>query len=137
MTETIKFPPNTKIFIAEDDAFIGSLLVKKFESAGAVVLTGNNGDTAAENIKKEKPNVVLLDILLPGADGFQILQQLKADPETKNIPVIMLSNLAEKVQIDKAKKYGAATFLVKATMSIDAIIGEAAKQLKVETMTRG
>jgi CheY-like chemotaxis protein len=75
--------------------------------------------------------------MLPGADGFQVLQQLKADPVTKNIPVVMLSNMGDKASIDKAKKYGAVNFLIKATLSVDEIVSEIAKQLKVETMTRG
>jgi two-component system phosphate regulon response regulator PhoB/two-component system alkaline phosphatase synthesis response regulator PhoP len=137
MSETVKILPNTKVFIAEDDVFIGSLLVKRFQSVGAIVSTSNTGDTAMAVIKKEMPSVVLLDILLPGADGFQVLQQLKADPSTKNIPVIMLSNMGDKNNIDKAKKYGATTFLIKATMSIDEIVSEVAKLLKIETTTRG
>jgi CheY-like chemotaxis protein len=137
MNETAKIPANTKIFIVEDDTFISSLLVKKFESVGAIISTSNTGDTAAADIKKNMPNIVILDIMLPGADGFQVLQQLKADPDTKKIPVIMLSNLSGKEYFDKAKKYGAVGFLIKATLSIDEITSEIAKQLKVESMTRG
>lgn len=137
MNEKVKIPANTKIFIVEDDVFISSLLVKKFESVGSVVSTSNSGLTAAESIKKVMPNIVLLDIMLPGADGFQILQQLKADNDTKKIPVIMLSNLGEKIQIEKAKKLGAVIFLIKATLSIDEIVDETAKQLSIEMTTRG
>jgi DNA-binding response OmpR family regulator len=130
MNESVKIPENTKVFIVEDDVFISSLLIKKFESAGATVSNSMTGDTAAASIKKEMPNIVLLDIMLPGADGFQIIQQLKADVTTKNIPVIMLSNLGDKEHMDKAKKYGAVNFLIKATLSIDEIVNEVAKQLK-------
>ncbi|HAO64921.1 TPA: response regulator [Candidatus Taylorbacteria bacterium] len=136
MNDTSKIPQDTKIFIVEDDSFISSLLTKKFENGGAIVSTSKSGDTAAADIKKEMPSIVILDIMLPGADGFQVLQQLKADPATKNIPVLMLSNLSEKVQIEKSKKYGAVGYLIKATLSIDQIIGEVAKQLKIEAMTR-
>lgn len=128
---------NAKIFLVEDDAFISNLLVKKFEGSGMTVITGNAGETAAASIKKEMPNIVVLDIMLPGVDGFQVLQQMKSDPDTKNIPVIMLSNLSDKVQIEKSKKYGAVSFLIKATLSVDEIVGEVEKQLKVESMTRG
>ena len=137
MNETAKMPANTKVFIVEDDAFISSLLVKKFEAGGVTVSTSSTGETAAASIKKEMPSIVVLDIMLPGADGFAVLQQIKSDPDTKNIPVVMLSNLAEKVQIEKAKKYGAVSFLIKATLSVDEIFGEVVKQLKVESMTRG
>lgn len=137
MNNTLKIPPNSKVFIVEDDVFLSRLLIKKFENEGAIVLTTNAGNLAAAEIKKGMPNVVVLDIMLPGADGFQILQQLKADNDTKNIPVAMLSNLGERVQIDKAKQYGAAIFLIKATLSIDEIVSEIAKLLKTEGTTRG
>ena len=137
MNEPTKIPTNTKVFIVEDDAFISSLLVKKFEGAGAIVSTCAAGDIAKAEITKVMPNIIIMDIMLPGADGFNVLQQLKADASTKDIPVVMLSNLAEKVQIDKAKKYGAVSFLIKATLSVDEIVAEIAKQLKVNTETRG
>jgi CheY-like chemotaxis protein len=137
MNESLKIPTGTKVFIVEDDSFISSLLVSNLESNGVVVSTDATGETAAANIKKVMPNIVMLDIMLPGADGLQILQQLKADPETKSIPVIMLSNFGDRDRIEKAKQYGAVAFLIKATLSIDNIASEIAKQLKVESMTRG
>ena len=137
MDKTLKIPPNTKVFIVEDDAFISGLLVKNFENSGATVSTSADGATAKDSIKKIMPNIVMLDVMLPGADGFEILQQLKADDETKKIPVIMLSNLGDKTSIDKAKKYGAAIYLIKATLTVDEIVNEAIKQLKNEAMTRG
>lgn len=124
-----KFPENTKVFIVEDDAFISSLLVKKITASGAKVETANNGGEALSAIKKFKPDVVLLDIMLPDMDGLQILQQLKADSELRSIPVIMLSNLGEKAQIDQAKKTGAVNFLIKATLSVDEIVKETIKAL--------
>ncbi len=123
------FPANSKVFIVEDDAFISSLLVKKLSAAGAAVETVNNGEAALEAIKKFQPNVILMDIMLPGIDGLQVLQQVKADTGLRDIPVIMLSNLAEPTQIDQATKTGAVNFLVKATMSVDEIAQEAAKVL--------
>jgi CheY-like chemotaxis protein len=137
MNNPLEIPANTKVFIVEDDAFISMMLVKRFESIGAIVSTDAVGNTATENIKKVMPNIVTLDIQLPGADGLQILQQLKADPETKNIPVVMLSNFGDKEKLDKAKQYGAVAFLIKATLSIDEIIGEIIRHLKIETITRG
>ena len=126
-----KFPPNTKVFIVEDDTFISGLMVKKFTADGCTVTTANAGDKAFEAIKAAMPNVILLDIMLPGGvDGLGILQQLKSEPTTKNIPVLMLSNLGEKPQIDQSKKLGAASFLIKATMSVDEIAAEAMKALK-------
>lgn len=137
MNKTLEIPKNTKVFIVEDDAFISSLLIKKFESIGATVSICAAGDVAAASIKRDLPDIIVLDIMLPKADGFQVLQELKADPETKNIPVVMLSNFGEKAQIEKAKQYGAAIFLIKATLSIDEIAEEIIKQIKTEKMARG
>lgn len=137
MNNSVTIPTGTKIFLVEDDAFISMMLVKNFEATGATVLTDARGDTATENIKKAMPNIIVLDIQLPGADGLQILQQIKADPDTKNIPVVMLSNFGDKEKIEKAKQLGAVAFLIKATLPADEIVAEIAKHLKVETMTRG
>ncbi len=125
-----KFPKDTKVFIVEDDAFISSLIVKKLTNEGCKVSTVANGEDALAAIKKFMPQVILMDIMLPGISGLDVLQQVKADADVRAIPVIMLSNLAEKAQIDQAKKVGAVNFLVKATMSIDEIVNEAAKALK-------
>lgn len=124
-----KFPKGTKVFIVEDDAFISSLIVKKLTNEGCEVQTVANGEDALAAIKKFMPQVILLDIMLPGISGLDVLQQLKADSAVRAIPAMMLSNLAEKAQIDQAKKVGAVNFLVKATMSIDEIVAEAAKAL--------
>jgi len=137
MTPTTTFTSDVKIFIVEDDAFMGGLLSKNFEASGAQVFKIDTGKGATEMIKQIMPNVVLLDIMLPDVDGFEILQKLKADTETRNIPIIMLSNLADKVSIEKSKKMGAVSFLIKATMTVSEIAAEIAKQLKIESMTRG
>ena len=83
----------TKIFVVEDDEFLRTLIVKKFNTAGFVVATSAEGEGSLEKIKKEKPNLILLDIILPGMDGFEIMKLLKQDPDTKNIPIIFLTNL--------------------------------------------
>jgi CheY-like chemotaxis protein len=137
MNNSVSIQAGTKIFLVEDDAFISMMLVKNFENAGAIVTTDARGDTAAANIKKTMPNIVLLDIQLPGATGLEILEQIKNDPETKNIPAVMLSNFGDKEKIAKAKQLGALAFLIKATLPVDEIVGEIAKLLKTETMTRG
>jgi CheY-like chemotaxis protein len=137
MNESLKIPAGTKVFIVEDDSFISSLLVSNLESNGVVVSTDATGETAVASIKKVMPNIIMLDIMLPVVNGLEILKQLKADPVTKNIPVMMLSNFGDKDRIETAKQYGAVAFLIKATLSIDNIASEIAKQLKVESMTRG
>ncbi len=126
------FPPHTKIFIVEDDAFINNLLTHKLEGQGCTVGTINTGDRAIEEIKKFNPDIIVLDIMLPGIDGLEVLKKLKEDPSTRLIPTIILSNVAEKTEFDKAKKLGADSYLVKATLSIDEIAAELAKHLATE-----
>lgn len=120
-----------KVFIVEDDSFIAGLLGQGMEKYGWKVTMDNTGKTAFDQIKTVKPDVAILDIMLPGMDGLEILALLKQDPATKDIPVIMLSNLSEPTQIKKATSLGAAKFLIKATLSIDAIVAEVNKVVKL------
>jgi CheY-like chemotaxis protein len=131
MGNQIKLPINSKIFILEDDSFMSSLLVQKFEAAGATVKTAQSGAGAFEEIKKMMPDVTLLDIMVPGGvDGFEVLRLMRADENTRKLPAIMLSNLSEKAEIEKAEKLGAANYMIKATVSIDEIANEALKQIQ-------
>src|SRR3989338_173718 len=108
--------PSTKrkILIVEDDAFLAGIYANKFEREGFQVFLGTDGEMGLKSAKKEIPDIVLLDILLPRLDGFEVLEKLKADEATKKIPVIMLTNLGQKEDIDKGLKMGAADYLIKA-----------------------
>jgi len=112
------------ILWVEDDKFLSDLISRKLSSQGALLSHADNGEEALKHVEKELPDIVLLDILLSGMDGFEILKRLKEDPKTKNIPVILLSNLGQQDDIDKGKKLGAARFLVKATVTLDEIVEE-------------
>lgn len=120
-----------KILWVEDDVFLSGLIGQRFGGLGAMLFSANNGQQALEIAKMEKPDIILLDILLPGIGGFEILKDLKDNPDTKNIPVIILSNLSQKSDIDKGKELGAISFLVKATVNLDEIVSEVQKVLKV------
>lgn len=122
---------NKKILWVEDDVFLSGLIGQRFGGLGAILFGANNGQQAIEIAKMEKPDIILLDILLPGIGGFEILKSLKDDPETKNIPVIILSNLSQKSDVDKGKELGAVSFLVKATVNLDEIVNEVKRVLKI------
>ena len=81
-------------------------------------------------ISENMPDVILLDIVLPGMDGLEILKNIKADPKIKHIPVIMLSNLSKAPNDEKSKKLGAARFIVKAEVTLDEIIEEVKDVIK-------
>ncbi len=113
-----------KIFIVEDDEFLRSLTVKRLEKEGYEVAVAENGDKAIDLIPKEKPDAILLDLLLPGKSGFEVLEKLKEDGEIKGVPVIVFSNLGQREDIDKAKKLGATDFLIKANFTLDDVVAK-------------
>lgn len=105
------------VLIIEDERFLCNLLVKKFENGGFQVIGALDGETGLKEVRERIPDVILLDLLLPGIDGFEVLRRLKKDEELRRIPVIIISNLSDKRDIEKAHKGGAAAYLVKADFS--------------------
>lgn len=108
----------------EDDAFLSDVIAKKLASEKCVLVHTGVGEEAFPLAEKEMPEIILLDILLPGLDGFEILRLLKKSEKTRHIPVILFSNLGQKSDIDRGKNLGAVKFLVKATVTLDEIVGE-------------
>jgi DNA-binding response OmpR family regulator len=102
------------VMLVEDDEFLSDIYKKKFEMEGFKITYADNGEKGLEEIKKKKPDIVLLDILMPKMDGFTVLEKLKEDEKTKNIPVILLTNLGQKDDIEKGKEKGAIDYLIKA-----------------------
>lgn len=103
-----------KILLVEDDAFLIEMYNTKFELEKFEVLTAVNGDDGVKMVIKEMPDLVLLDILLPKLDGFGVLEQLKSNQKTKNIPIILLTNLGQKEDVKKGLELGASDYLIKA-----------------------
>ena len=89
------------ILIVEDDKFLRELLVRKVESAGFVTSVAIDGKEALKKIKEELPRLVLLDLVLPGIDGFEVLRQVKANPQTSKVLVIILSNLGQREDVER------------------------------------
>jgi len=102
------------VLLIEDDTFLANIYKTKFEMEGFVVDVAENGELGLKEVQKRQPDLVLLDILLPKMDGFTVLQQMKEDAELKNIPVILLTNLGQKDDVEKGLKLGAADYLIKA-----------------------
>lgn len=111
----------------EDDSFLRDIIAKKLTSKQCTLLTAINADETFALLKNETPDVIMLDILLPGMNGYEILEKLKTDPVTKDIPVIILSNFGQKSEVEKGMKLGAEKFLIKATLTLDEIIEEIGK----------
>lgn len=119
-----------KIMWVEDDKFLSDILAKKLSTQSSELVNVADGSEAIDTINRVKPDIILLDILLPGKNGFEILEEVKKNPDTKNIPIILLSNLGQKEDIEKGKRLGAEKFLVKATVSLDEIVDEIKNVLK-------
>lgn len=118
------------ILIIEDDGFLRDLLKKKLESFGFGVLEAIDGDKGIKKTKEEKPDLILLDLLLPTTDGFEVLSKVKQDPATSSIPVIVLSNLGQKEDIDRCLNMGAIDYLIKAQSTPDDIAAKVITTLK-------
>ncbi|MEK7460096.1 MAG: response regulator [Patescibacteria group bacterium] len=112
----------TFILVVEDDKFLRELLVRKLDGEGFDVKNAINAEAAYEILKERTPKIILLDLILPGIDGFEILAHIKADSKTKDVPVLVLSNLGQKEDLEKAKTLGAKDFMVKANFTLDEIL---------------
>ncbi|TAL20385.1 response regulator [Patescibacteria group bacterium] len=103
-----------KVLQVEDDQFLAGIYSAKLSVEGFAVLHAVDGAAGLKLAREEKPDVILLDILMPKMDGFEVLQRLKKSSETNEIPVIILTNLAQKEDVDRGLKLGAADYLIKA-----------------------
>jgi DNA-binding response OmpR family regulator len=107
-----------KILIIEDDIFLQDLEVNKLKKNNFEIITASTGDEALEKINEPNIDLVLLDLILPGVEGLEILRKIKENKNSKNIPVIVFSNLSEEKDIIKAKELGATDFMVKSNFSL-------------------
>ncbi len=103
----------------------------KLNNQGFKVFQANNGTDGLMSTEKEKPDLILLDIMMPQLDGFGVLKELKSKKETKNIPVILLSNLGQDEDVQKGKELGAADYLVKANMTPMQVVTKIKEVLKI------
>lgn len=111
-----------KIMWVEDDSFLSDIIARKLATEKCILVHTKDAEGALASLQTEVPDVILLDVLLPGMSGFELLSKLKSDPKLKGIPVILLSNLGQESDIEKSKTLGANRFLVKATLTLDEII---------------
>lgn len=118
------------IMWVEDDAFLRDIVAQKLTNKNCTLITAVNSDETFEILKDSTPDVIMLDILLPGMNGYEILEKLKTDEATKNIPVIILSNFGQKSDIEKGINLGAEKFLIKATLTLDEVVQEIGKTFK-------
>ena len=105
---------SSKVLIVEDDKFLLSMYSTKFKKDNFQVVVAEDGEKGLKQATQEKPDIILLDIILPKKDGFEVLEELKSREETKNIPVLLLTNLSQQDDTKKGLSLGAEDYLIKA-----------------------
>jgi len=118
-----------KILIIEDDTFLSEMYATKL-SHDFLVETALDGEQGLKKIKEAQPDLILLDIVLPKMDGYEVLRQVKADPLLKKIPVILLTNLGQQSDLEKGLSLGADEYIIKAHFSPSAVVAKIKKILE-------
>lgn len=118
------------ILVAEDDQFLVKIYKAKLTKEGFDVRIALDGDEAMAEIKKKIPDIMLLDLIMPKKDGFEVLEEMKKDGTLKKIPVIILSNLGQEVDVHRGLELGAKDYLVKANTSLVQVINRIKSYLK-------
>lgn len=110
------------ILVVEDDEFLSRVLVDKLEKEKFNVLTAFDGEDAVVKIQNEHVNLVILDIIMPKKTGFDVIDEVKSNPTTKDIPIILLSNLGQESDIARAKEKGVLDYFVKSNISLASVV---------------
>lgn len=118
----------TTILIAEDDGLLREMYTLKLKNEGYDVVAVENGEECLAALAKQKPALVLLDVIMPKRDGFSVLEAMKQDADLKDLPVVLLTNLGQEHDIERGKKLGANDYLVKANLTPGQVV-EKVKQI--------
>jgi len=113
-----------KILLIEDDPFLIDIYVTKFKESGFSVEVANDGESAFRYLEEKKPDLVILDIVLPQIDGWEILRKIKSTPGLKNLKVIILSNLSQKEEVERGINLGSIKYLIKAHYTPSQVVEE-------------
>lgn len=116
---------NYSVIVVEDESFLSKVLAERLEDEGFQrVDVAGNGEEAMQKIKANPPSIILLDMILPKKNGFEVLAELKQDKKLQNIPVLVLSNLGQDQDVEQAKALGAADYLVKSNFSLQKVVAK-------------
>lgn len=115
---------NPQILIVEDDHFLSSLLKNRLEKEGFGVTQAFDGEEAMTILKELRPNLIVLDVIMPKISGFDILERISLDPQLHPTPVIAVSNLGQDSDMEKAKRLGAVDYFVKVKTPIDELVNK-------------
>ena len=112
-----------RILLVEDDPFLSSLLKNRLTKENVEVNHAHDGQEALDILKTYKPDLILLDLILPKKSGFEVMEGIRQDPQLQNAPVIIISNLGQPEDIQKGQELGAVEYFIKAKTSIDDLVG--------------
>lgn len=118
-----------KILIIEDEELLYNLLRKKLTAEGYDVSVAEDGQKGLDSMKESIPDLVLLDIVMPNKDGFEVMEEMQKDERFKNIPIIIISNSGQPVEVDRAKNLGARDWLIKTEFEPLEVIKKVKKQI--------
>ena len=118
-----------KILLVEDEEIMIDLLQRKLTKEGYEVSVARDGEEGLKLMREVKPALILLDIVMPKMGGFEVMEQMAKEPELKKIPVIVISNSGQPVELDKAQKLGAKDWLIKTEFDPQEVIEKVKKQL--------
>lgn len=121
-----------RILLAEDDRFLRKAAESALTRHGFTVLVAGDGDEALARAREGAPELILLDLIMPGRNGFEVLETLKVDPATSKIPVVVLSNLGQERDIERALAGGAAAYFVKANLSLQGLVRQVEEVLAAQ-----
>ncbi|PYM90403.1 MAG: response regulator [Candidatus Rokuibacteriota bacterium] len=116
-----------RILLAEDDRFLRRAAESRLRQGGFTVITAVDGEEALRIARAEQPDLVLLDLIMPKIQGFEVLKALKDDATTRHIPVIVLSNLGQESDVQRAMAQGAIAYVVKANLSLQGLAQKVAE----------
>ena len=118
-----------KILLVEDEEIMISLLQKKLTKEGYEVSVARDGEEGLKAMREVRPDLVLLDIIMPKMGGFEVMEEMGKDKNLKDIPVIVISNSGQPVELDKAQKLGAKDWLIKTEFDPQEVIDKVKKQV--------
>ena len=120
-----------KVLLVEDDPFLSNLLKVRLQRENIDVTLARDGDEAIKYLTANRPSLILLDLILPKKSGFEVLEKISTDPQLKDMPVIIISNLGQTSDIQRGKELGAIEYFVKAKISIDDLVGKVKEFLHI------
>jgi len=119
------------ILLTEDDEMLSRMYGKRLELEKANVVIAHNGREAIEKLKEKKVDLILLDLMMPNMNGYEVVRRIKDDPDTQNIPIIILTNLDEHPEyIERATGSKVEEYLIKSDVSVEEVIEKISKHLR-------